>query len=236
MPKEWDSRWKELARVWYLNAKRDGRRFFAKDIEVQFALIGEDDYPKERTIREWVREADQLSQTEREPYLYVRWPETFQLGVVPWEASRAFLDLRAAFGHPLTVRRVLWHWHVVLAAPELSASEQGRFIQRELSRSLSADDARPGGLQSHDARAAEYYLAWRAWEMTDEGYRERLKRDAPEVRMWTRGMSGDSPEALAEYFGTSVAEAEAMIEQNEREQEEDYKRQQESEEAEHGRE
>ena len=74
--------------------------------------------PSERSVRRWLR--DEWPQGETEQYDRVAWPESFlPPAPLPWEASRATLELLAhtAPTRP-TVRLARWHYWVCLAAPE----------------------------------------------------------------------------------------------------------------------
>ena len=110
--------------------------------------------PSERSITrirntEW----NPLPEAERRGYRELHWPETFQQGDLPWEASAAALELlnvcrkvdpfaryleartEEALG-PLgmhwwrrpSIRLARWYWHVTQAAPDLPAVAARSFL------------------------------------------------------------------------------------------------------------
>ncbi len=78
--------------------------------------------PSDRAIRRIMSEFKAAPGKERLPYRLFAWPESMELGALPWEASRAALDLLRLrnderLGPPL-IREALWFWHVTQAAPD----------------------------------------------------------------------------------------------------------------------
>lgn len=122
-----------------------------------------DSFPSQRTIGrirsdEWVP----MSSEEKAQYRLVSWPDTFQRGDLPWEASAATLELLAIWlesdlfqkfvlaqrddplgpldllmGRP-TVRLAEWYWRVTQAAPDLPKD-----IVDQLLQGVSPEKARP---------------------------------------------------------------------------------------------
>ena len=77
--------------------------------------------PSDRAIRRVMSEFKSAPKEERLPYVRFAWPESMELGALPWEASRAALDLlracdEAGLGVPL-IKEVLWFWRVTQAVP-----------------------------------------------------------------------------------------------------------------------
>ena len=92
--------------------------------------------PSDRAIRRIMERFKELPRAEQQPYTVFSWPESMELGALPWEASRAALDLLRLrtdkrFGPPL-IREALWFWHVTQAAPD---AELG--IRRDLAAYLA---------------------------------------------------------------------------------------------------
>ena len=78
--------------------------------------------PSDRAIRRIMSEFKAAPAQDRLPYRIFSWPQSMELGALPWEASRAALDLLKLrnderLGPPL-IREALWFWHVTQAAPD----------------------------------------------------------------------------------------------------------------------
>ena len=120
------------------------------------------------------------SAAERAEYRYVRWPESFEAGLLPWEASRVVLDLLRAFAGAApgpTVRLARWAWHVHLAAPGLPFTNlfmvrdpagEGRLEDRGgvFDMAVELTEAEVLGIERRDI---EWWLAFAPWR----GERER---------------------------------------------------------------
>ena len=150
--------------------------------------------PSIRTIGRWKRE---LSSADLADYQYVRWPETFEAGLLPWGSSPDVLELRA-MTEQVTVRRARWWWRLVQAAPDVPKTDA-----RLMSAYLAVNEA-AGGIPDFLARAVEWYLALRGWEDAD-AYGRRLEELSTPVERWlTLGLAarampeGVSPAVLAE--------------------------------------
>ena len=83
-----------------------------------------DDAPSERTVARILARFRDLPAHERHEYNLARWPESFEEGLLPWEAGAAVLEMlsnqRTASGAWVerpTVRRARWFWRATLAAP-----------------------------------------------------------------------------------------------------------------------
>lgn len=88
---------------------------------------GRDDCPSYKTTKriydEWMARPENVLRAQG----YVRWPKTMELGLLPWEAGRAVLDLlryrhERGIGHP-TVRHAQWYYRLTLAAPGMPTEE-----------------------------------------------------------------------------------------------------------------
>jgi hypothetical protein len=151
---------------------------------------GRDDYPSERTIRR-IYEARKLEpmQTQREAALF-RWPQSMEEGALPWEASRAALDLlrhmdERGFGRP-TVRLVKWYWRVVMAAPQIKTEDAyagAAFLStREFAAAQQGDTAL-------GTEAGEWLLAYEPWRsrthrLAYEQWKRRGKKSYEQVTPW----------------------------------------------------
>lgn len=82
-----------------------------------------DDWPSERTVRRLFEEHQKLSKPLLREHSLFSWPETFEIGLLPWEAARAALDLvrycdENGLGRP-TIRHCKWFWYMLLASPTI---------------------------------------------------------------------------------------------------------------------
>ncbi len=82
---------------------------------------------------ESVKRYSKLTEDEKKEYAVFRWPGAMEVDSLPWEATRAALDLvkhchRWGLGRP-TVRQVKWYWRVCLATPEL---DEAAVLQKTL--------------------------------------------------------------------------------------------------------
>jgi hypothetical protein len=117
---------------------------------------GRNDYPKLRTIQKY-RQAYRASEPEvKAQYRLFQWPESMIQGDLPWEASRASLELRA-FLDVLGIRTspplslVKWFWRVTLADPQ---------ARIDLRLSAAAGLARQEALEEPFDRGYEWWLAY----------------------------------------------------------------------------
>src|SRR5262245_7989081 len=70
----------------------------------------------DRTIRTYLKLHAKLTDSERVAYRPVRWPESMLSGALPWESSRAILDLvhhcnQHGWPRP-TIAQGLWFWRI----------------------------------------------------------------------------------------------------------------------------
>ena len=172
--------------------------------------------PSERTIRRIRAEHLARSEQERALYSYVRWPESFESGVLPWESARALLDeiaFRHAFGMRITVRWARWFWRLRKSAPDAPAG-----AIRSTASALTAMQV-VGGPPDTALRAVEGWLAFRVW--SEEGdslstgraaYKLAVERGA--IPHWRASLSlpeGTTLEAAARAFAefAPISEADA---------------------------
>ena len=104
---------------------------------------------------------------ERSAYGFVRWPETFEAGLLPWESAPTLLK-EAAFAlggmrHEITVRYARWFWDIRRAAP----TARDEYV-RGLAQTLEAKEA-TGRLAPTDTQAVAGVLMFRAWEEEGDG-------------------------------------------------------------------
>lgn len=80
--------------------------------------------PSRATITRWKREFRGLPESEQAEFEHVRWPETFEAGLLPWESARYLLDLLAELQSRGAKTRVSvnfgrWLWRLHLASPSI---------------------------------------------------------------------------------------------------------------------
>ncbi len=128
----------------------------------------EEPVPAVRTIARYVREFRKLPEIERRPYRYFVWPDSMGTPDLPWEASRAALDLtrhRYALGlHPPTTVEAKWFWRLTLAAPALRLEY----------RSKMALDLAVGELIGTRSIAAHWAVAYGDSEASLELYGDKV--------------------------------------------------------------
>lgn len=128
----------------------------------------ERDIPSERTIRRIRKEHLERSEAERRPYRYVRWPDSFESGELPWAAApamlrefaRRHLNRETEEGRP-TVRWARRYWQLLQSVPD--ADEGALRWLRAIARHLASYDVL-GGPPAGEREAVEGWLALRAWE------------------------------------------------------------------------
>jgi hypothetical protein len=133
--------------------------------------------PKRKTIDRMIK-AHKLSPPEvRIQYRYASWPEAMQDGLLPWEASRALLDLLGryhAFGPP-TIPFARWFWRVTQAAPGATLEER-----RDFAALLMASDVFGAERFSDELDALKWNLAYAPWHSVENAakYRDVINRGA----------------------------------------------------------
>ena len=135
--------------------------------------------PSARTIREMRVRYRELSDAGRAAYRLVDWPDSFGLGLLPWEAQQATLELALQMRnrpHPRrpTVREALWYWRLTLGAG--SASKEHRF---EFACALAFMES-TGRTGTGMHRYIEEWLTYRPWEKSEEHH-----------KAWARMHAGD---------------------------------------------
>lgn len=141
-----------------------------------------DAIPKPRTIS---RIKDRFPLETWGEYQFVRWPESYEAALVPWEAARVLLDVGAVIGGRITVRTARWYWRIWQAAPGIAllqcldvariaaAFEVGAgkrfamFGDAAMFRAL-ADSMQKNTMDIEFRRGLEAWLEARAW--LDGGY------------------------------------------------------------------
>jgi hypothetical protein len=144
-----DPFWIERIRFIAVNDPDRTLKSITDQLEVEGKEMGRDDYPSDRTIRRYREEIRAASIEEQSAYLRVRWPETFETGLLPWEAARTILGIMRYREFPPTpppLGFARWCWRIYLADPGLEAVEI-----LALSRLLTFAD----GQMVRDPKAAE---------------------------------------------------------------------------------
>lgn len=165
-------------------------------IEQRLAEIGRErgdlPYPSPRSIRRIRSEQLARSEAERIPYRYVRWPESFESGALPWAAAPAMLDElarrnldeRLNEGRP-TLRWARRYWQLLQSVPD--ADDEARWWLRAVARHLASYDVL-GGPPAGELEALEGWLAHRAWKPDSAADYERAVGRG-RIPRWDDGMS-----------------------------------------------
>src|SRR5262249_34235718 len=118
--------------------------------------------PDERTIRRIVTDFGGKTEAEQRKHDWFRWPHSMESGSVPWEASRAGLDLLAYYREHIgtedrpTIPLVLAFWRITQAASDLHIEERSR-----LAGALEI------GWLSEQFDEDEFYLAFAPWRSSE---------------------------------------------------------------------
>ena len=134
--------------------------------------------PSDRAIRRIMAEFKAASEEERLPYQVFTWPGSMESGALPWEASRAVLDLlrlrtEKRFGPPL-VREAQWFWRITLAIPDAPIDER-HDAALELAMHAVALNPSP-----HTFTVIQWRLAYQPWRSAKD--REAYDRLPSELR------------------------------------------------------
>jgi hypothetical protein len=138
-------------------------------LEQQAQKEGRKDYPSERTVRRLYEAHRAQPEAIRKEASLFRWPQAMLNGSLPWEASRASLDLlryytEKCWGRP-TIRSVRWLWRTTLAAPGLSPDATRRLAA--LIHTVEINHL--AGVELEDqANAVELYLAYQPWRSAED--------------------------------------------------------------------
>jgi hypothetical protein len=159
-PRERDALWREKVLELAALSSKPTAAGIAAQLEEQGM------YVSPRTVGRILDEAWRpLSPGEKELYAAFRWPESMEVGALPWEASAAALELlhhlrERKSPRPLTVL-VRWYWRVSLAA-RVAAAEVGVEVRLEAAKQLCAVERLRGRHDENDKREIEWYLAFGA--------------------------------------------------------------------------
>ena len=90
--------------------------------------------PSVRAIGRIMKEFKNAPEEERLPYQVFAWPGSMENGALPWEASRAVLDLLRYRTEielvPPTIREAQWFWRVTLAIPDAPIEKRQKIAMR----------------------------------------------------------------------------------------------------------
>lgn len=152
--------------------------------------------PAPRTIDEIKKAFIGLTDEERLPYQKVYWPESFESGALPWEASVDTLELLHAYLHHRdrpSVRMARWFHRVSRAMPFARAAHR-----LDVAAALTTAEAL-GGNRYEVARQIEGWLAYRAWlPAAKAGYERAIEQGL--VALWEGRITtpaGADPAAVA---------------------------------------
>ena len=169
--------------------ERGDAEVFAKTLEGSGGVPKpeQDGRPSARTIRDMRTRYRALKEEERESYRFLRWPESFVTGVLPWSAQRAALELvgqlkKGAAPRRPTVSEVRWYCRLTDGAPGASKEHRRWFAFALSSMELNG---------KHGTKMHEYISEWltdRPWELSEARH-----------HVWVRMRAGD-PDFPTEKF------------------------------------
>ncbi len=129
MPARMDPQWIEKVKSIKANERaRWGAPRITRALEEEAAREGRYDCPSERAVSSILRK---IAAEDLREYRFLYWPDTFERGDLPWEASEAALELLAlkefAPGEARpSVRLARWFWRITQAAPRMLPAERRR--------------------------------------------------------------------------------------------------------------
>jgi hypothetical protein len=139
--------------------------------------------PSGRAILRVMAEFSEIKPEEQQRYEYFHWPQSMQMGALPWESARIVLDLvfhRMKHGlAPPLVREAQWFYRVTLAIPDKSIEERFGFTLRLVA----------GGKEQANEpqeRWIERVFAFQAWKPENQAAWEQL----PELLRQDPGFRG----------------------------------------------
>src|SRR6266487_7027562 len=88
-----DAYWVERIRILAANNPRISYTAIARELEAE----GGSGAPSPRTVERFAKKFRSLPPQQQADYRYFSWPETMEQGLLPWEASRAALELAEHF-------------------------------------------------------------------------------------------------------------------------------------------
>lgn len=175
-----------------------GGKAIAKRLEQEQRALGRNDAPQERTVFRIQEDFRKLPDWQQGAYQAFTWPESMEIGAVPYEASAAALELLAFArqNRPLEtdgtsalwdrpqIRLVLWYWRVTQAAPDLPAATKARIAGSLVARDVLGTGIHPGEI--------EWRLAFAPWRSAAalQAYVEAVDasgKDDPDPVRWTVG-------------------------------------------------
>ncbi|GMU39906.1 MAG: hypothetical protein AMXMBFR23_07720 [Chloroflexota bacterium] len=155
----------------------------------------ENQLPSIRTIARWKADAAKLDLTE---FQYIRWPQTFDAGLLPWSAAAEILELLGELwphrGPRFTVRLARWYLRCqqamniqeAVTLPGAQLRSTPRAIHLQVAQYLSAREA-SGTLTEVELLRVHYWIALRGWSDAPS-YRTALEMEFPE---WETGHDPD---------------------------------------------
>ena len=132
--------------------------------------------PSARVIGRYLKEFRELPLKERQPYSAFSWPGSMESGALPWEASRAALDLlryRVEMGLKKSilprVGEVRWFWRVTQAVPD--APLKNRATLAGILQMRTEFEDRGLGTQEGKAKTMipiQWELAYQPWRSDED--------------------------------------------------------------------
>jgi len=151
---------------------------------------GRNDYPGERTVRRIAEAHRRKPEHVRREAALFRWPRTMLAGTLPWEASRAALNLlriydQEGWGRP-TVKTVRWFWRVSMAAPALSPEATARLSAMLQNIELASEIKVPEEEIGWQPETYELILAYQPWQDSEHRQAAEQHVPAPALREWAK--------------------------------------------------
>jgi len=173
-------KWKARAFAIYHNAgqPKPGRKRVADQLARDYPDAT--DAPSERVIGNFLTEyRNELSDEDKREYEYFAWPASMEAGLLPWEASRALLDLTRQQGRIL-IPFARWYWRVCQAMPDASISERTAVAGTLAVRTLISPS------RSEEA-ALQAYLAYAPWRPDEAKKAYEKAVEAKRIEYWDGG-------------------------------------------------
>lgn len=145
---------------------RASARSVAEKLDRLALEAGKDDAPSERTISRWRDEFRSLSEQEQQQYHDARWPESMEMGALPWEASGVFMEVAGKYlekGVRPKVLLIKWLWRITQAIPTAPL-----YFRLKLAIPMSFSES-VGYNSTALLRSIEAVMSFPSW--TPEGYK-----------------------------------------------------------------
>jgi hypothetical protein len=131
--------------------------------------------PSDRAIRRIMADFKKAPESQQQSYRSFAWPESMEIGALPWEASRAVLDLMRLRSENNMVRPLVveaqWFWRVTQAMPDTPIEQRARWaIHLTLIEKSESDKTKA-------VEDLQWQLAYQMWRSPEDanGYQQAIK-------------------------------------------------------------